>query len=272
MLTVDYDRLGVRPGDRLLDLGCGFGRHAYQAARAGRPGRGLRRRRRRGAQRARHLRGHGHGRRARPRRRPGWVRSRATPCPALRGRHLRPGDRLRGPRAHPRRRAGHGRADPGAPARRHHGGDHPRCGPEFVNWALSDEYHNVARWPRQHLPAEPAGGRLESTGLRRPGATTPTACTPPTGGSGAWWAPTNDDPRCRHLPPAAGVGHREGAEGHPGTPTAAQPVGGQEPGGLLDQARSPADPSRRPLPPGSDRPGGRPGDGVDAAMPTEVDA
>lgn len=35
MLTVDYDRLGVRPGDRLLDLGCGFGRHAYEAVRRG---------------------------------------------------------------------------------------------------------------------------------------------------------------------------------------------------------------------------------------------
>ena len=35
MLTVEYERLGVRPGDRLLDLGCGFGRHAYQAARLG---------------------------------------------------------------------------------------------------------------------------------------------------------------------------------------------------------------------------------------------
>jgi SAM-dependent methyltransferase len=35
MLTVDYDRLGVRPGDRVLDLGCGFGRHAYEAARRG---------------------------------------------------------------------------------------------------------------------------------------------------------------------------------------------------------------------------------------------
>ncbi|HUZ09921.1 MAG TPA: class I SAM-dependent methyltransferase [Acidimicrobiales bacterium] len=35
MLTVDYDRLGVRAGDRLLDLGCGFGRHAFEAARRG---------------------------------------------------------------------------------------------------------------------------------------------------------------------------------------------------------------------------------------------
>ncbi len=35
MLTVDYDKLGVQPGDHLLDLGCGFGRHAFEAARRG---------------------------------------------------------------------------------------------------------------------------------------------------------------------------------------------------------------------------------------------
>lgn len=35
MLTVNYDRLGVKPGDRLLDMGCGAGRHAYEAARRG---------------------------------------------------------------------------------------------------------------------------------------------------------------------------------------------------------------------------------------------
>ncbi|HEY1279739.1 MAG TPA: class I SAM-dependent methyltransferase [Acidimicrobiales bacterium] len=35
MLTVRYERLGLRPGDRLLDLGCGFGRHAFEAARRG---------------------------------------------------------------------------------------------------------------------------------------------------------------------------------------------------------------------------------------------
>ncbi len=35
MLTVDYDRLGLAPRDRLLDLGCGAGRHAFEALRHG---------------------------------------------------------------------------------------------------------------------------------------------------------------------------------------------------------------------------------------------
>ena len=35
MLTVDYNRLGVRRGMRVLDLGCGEGRHAFEAYRRG---------------------------------------------------------------------------------------------------------------------------------------------------------------------------------------------------------------------------------------------
>jgi SAM-dependent methyltransferase len=35
MLTVDFARLPIRPGTRLLDLGCGAGRHAFEAARRG---------------------------------------------------------------------------------------------------------------------------------------------------------------------------------------------------------------------------------------------
>ncbi len=35
MLTARYDTLRLRRGERLLDMGCGFGRHAYAAARLG---------------------------------------------------------------------------------------------------------------------------------------------------------------------------------------------------------------------------------------------
>lgn len=35
MLTVRFDELGLRPGDLLLDMGCGGGRHAFEAARRG---------------------------------------------------------------------------------------------------------------------------------------------------------------------------------------------------------------------------------------------
>ncbi len=35
MLTVDFARFPVGPGDRVLDLGCGAGRHAFEALRRG---------------------------------------------------------------------------------------------------------------------------------------------------------------------------------------------------------------------------------------------
>jgi ubiquinone/menaquinone biosynthesis C-methylase UbiE len=35
VLTVDFDRLGLRPGDRVIDMGCGAGRHAFEMYRRG---------------------------------------------------------------------------------------------------------------------------------------------------------------------------------------------------------------------------------------------
>lgn len=35
MLTVDYRRLGLRPGERLLDVGAGAGRHAFEGLKRG---------------------------------------------------------------------------------------------------------------------------------------------------------------------------------------------------------------------------------------------
>ena len=49
MLTIRFDRLralGLRPGSRVLDVGTGFGRHAYELARRGHARRRPRRRRR----------------------------------------------------------------------------------------------------------------------------------------------------------------------------------------------------------------------------------
>ena len=35
MLTVDFDRLGLQAGDRVLDMGAGAGRHSFEMYRRG---------------------------------------------------------------------------------------------------------------------------------------------------------------------------------------------------------------------------------------------
>ncbi|HET7074703.1 MAG TPA: class I SAM-dependent methyltransferase, partial [Mycobacterium sp.] len=35
MLTVDFDRLGIGPSSKVIDVGCGAGRHAFEAYRRG---------------------------------------------------------------------------------------------------------------------------------------------------------------------------------------------------------------------------------------------
>lgn len=35
MLTVDFDRLGIGPGTKVIDVGCGAGRHSFEAFRRG---------------------------------------------------------------------------------------------------------------------------------------------------------------------------------------------------------------------------------------------
>jgi hypothetical protein len=46
----------------------------------------------------------------------------------------------------------------------------PRCGPEFVNWALSDEYHNVPGGHVRIYRQSQLVARLEGTGLQAVGS------------------------------------------------------------------------------------------------------
>jgi SAM-dependent methyltransferase len=168
VLTVDYSRLGVRAGDRLLDLGCGFGRHAFQAARLGAHVVAVDA----GADEVR--------------------RTEDTFGAMLVGEQMDPsthvgavqGDALCLPfgdgsfdRVIASEVLEHIPDDESAMAELTRvlrpGGTMavtvPRCGPEMVNWALSDEYHNVPGGHVRIYRQSQLVGRLEGTGLELAG-------------------------------------------------------------------------------------------------------
>jgi len=165
VLTVDYARLGVRPGDRLLDLGCGFGRHAFQAARLGAEVVAFDA----GADEVRAVRDT-FGAMADA----GELDVERTRVGAVRGDALRlpfPDDTF--DRVIASEVLEHIPADQvaiGELARVLRPGGTmavtvPRCGPEFVNWALSDEYHDVPGGHVRIYRRSQLVGRLESAGM-----------------------------------------------------------------------------------------------------------
>ncbi|MGH9081571.1 MAG: class I SAM-dependent methyltransferase [Acidimicrobiales bacterium] len=169
MLTVDYARLGVRPGDRLLDLGCGFGRHAYQAARLGAAVVAYDA----GATEVRNVvdtfGAMAEAGELDAAARVGAVQGDALALPFADAtfdrviasevlEHIPDDQRAMVELARVLRPGGSMAVTV------------PRCGPEFVNWALSDEYHDVPGGHVRIYRRSQLVGRLRGTGLRAVGS------------------------------------------------------------------------------------------------------
>ena len=191
MLTVDYTRLGVSRGEKLLDLGCGMGRHAFQAVRLGARVVALDAASEEVTQVRNTIGAMVDAGEVRKDDEAGAVQGNALCLPfsdasfdrviasevlehipddeqamAELSRVLRPGGTM--------------------------AVTVPRCGPEFVNWALSDEYHNVPGGHVRIYRQSQLRGRLESTGLRATGSHHAHGLHAP-----YWWlrclvGPTND--------------------------------------------------------------------------------
>ncbi len=202
MLTVDYDRLGVGAGDRLLDLGCGFGRHAFEAARRGAAVVALDAGAEEVAGVMATLGGMLDAGELDPlTARAGAVRGDALALPFADGafdrviasevlEHIPDDVAAMGELARVLRPGGTMAVTV------------PRCGPEFVNWALSDAYHDVPGGHVRIYRRSTLVARLESTGLVTEGGHHAHGLHSP-----YWWlrclvGPTND------LHPAVAAYHR----------------------------------------------------------------
>ncbi|HVB92710.1 MAG TPA: methyltransferase domain-containing protein [Acidimicrobiales bacterium] len=193
MLTVDYRKLGLQAGDRLLDLGCGFGRHAYQAARLGAQVVAFDA----GADEVRNVLDTfgamaDAGELDAVTSRVGSVQGDALELPFADGcfdrviaseilEHIPDDETAMAELARVLRPGGSMAVTV------------PRCGPEFVNWALSDEYHNVPGGHIRIYRHPELTRRLESTGLTEVGSHHAHGLHSP-----YWWlrclvGPSNDD-------------------------------------------------------------------------------
>ena len=237
VLTVDFDRLGLLPGDRALDMGCGAGRHAFEMYR-------------RGAdviafdQDADEL-------------------ARCATCsprcgtagevPAGAEADVKEGDALALPfadgefdRVVAAEILEHVPADIQAiqelvrvhAARRHRGAHRAALVPRdrllaaVATTTTTPPAATSGSTPTRSWPPRPRTPASSS-----PARATPTACTRRTGGSSARSASrTTRNPVVQGVPPAAGLGHHEAAPHHPARRAGPRPGDRQEPGPLLPQA------------------------------------
>jgi SAM-dependent methyltransferase len=169
VLTADFDRLGVRPKERFLDLGCGFGRHAFEAARRGAQVVALDFGAAEVAQVRAVLAGMAEaGELEVDEVRVGGVRADALSLPFGDGAF----DRIVA--AEVLEHIGNDRQAMAELARVLRPGGTmavtvPRCGPEIVNWLLSDAYHEVAGGHIRIYRRSALVGRLAGAGLRTTG-------------------------------------------------------------------------------------------------------
>ena len=170
MLTVDFAKFPINPGDRVLDLGCGAGRHAFEAYRRGARVVAADLDRGELAAGQRHVRRH--ARRGRGRRR----RRRPRRCPRTRPACRSP--TARSTRSSPRRSSSTSRDDAAAMAEiarvLRPGGTVavtvPAWLPERICWALSDEYHEVPGGHVRIFTRAELTAKLTAAGLTPAGA------------------------------------------------------------------------------------------------------